>query len=393
MLTYAQALAVTDPLTLEATILADIAGQGVDLTGYDDFSTPKAQINEQGRARNAEQLIRSILAQTVDPLALALLSTDWVDVVCRGAYQEPRLHALATIGTVVVSVAYGSGPYTYSAGDILIQDVATGAYFTNANTAAQGAATSAAATMPFTAQTPGAASNPVGSPTFKLISAPSGKSLGLSFGSWVRTQAGADAEGNIAFVTRCQAKWGTLGAGGNVDAYNYWIPTGTPAIAKWYVDDSNPGGEGTTYVYLADAAGPATVGEISSVQAYLTARRALGSGLVTAFAAPAFSVPFSAQLLQDGSNGSAVANAGAAIALLQAALPLGAIVDAALVIALLRGMPMATADIALTAGGSKVVQVGALGFGGVVGLVSESLSLAGVSVPKGNVATLSASIT
>src|SRR6185312_8697711 len=370
--TYAQTKAVTDALTIESTLLAALAAAGVDLTGYDEFSLVKALVSEQATTRNQEQTLRATLAQALDPAILVTLSTDWVDVICLAIWQELRIAALPTQGTLVVSVAAGSGPYSYQAGDLLIEDTSTGTYFTNTNTAPQGAASSSPATLTFQSQTAGAATTPSGSPTWKLISAPSGASLGLSFGSWTRTQAGRDAEGNGPFVERCQAKWGTLGAVGNIDAYNYWIPTGTPAITQWDVLADNSYGPGSIGVIVADSSGPATTPEINSVIAYLTPRVALGAGPLVVLAATSYPLAVTATLAQDGTNPSALTNAGAALVLLQAALPLGCVVDVAIIDSLLRGQPVASADVALTVGGSKVVQINAPGFGGVTGVTLTS---------------------
>jgi hypothetical protein len=385
-LTYQQALAVVAVLDIEAGLLADIAGQGVDLTGYDEFSLAKALLNEQARARNAEQAVRVTLAQTVDPNALASLDPSWVDVVLQGRYQVTRNPALSTQGTVSVAVASGQGPYTFSAGDLLIQDTTTGAYFASANLAPTGVTSASPGTLAFAAQTPGAATNPVGSPTFKLISAPPGSSLGLSFSGWARTQAGTDAEPNLAYVARALSRWGTLGYGGNMDAVNYWIPTSTPTVTRWWIDDANPGGPGTWFAFLADSAGPATSGELASVQVYITPRAALGTAQVLALAASATTVNVTAQTQQDGSNPNVLTNQGAALALLQAAAPVGAEIDLAILYALLRGEPLLVVDFAVAGGGSRLVQIGAPGFGGVTAVTltapASDVLLAATAIPS-----------
>jgi hypothetical protein len=122
---------------------------------------------------------------------------------------------------------------------------------------------------------------------------------------------------------------------------------------------------------------------VGSVQTYIDKRKALGSGAFLALAALGFSQSVTAVSVQDGSNPNVLANQGAALALLQAALPLGPIIDPALIIALLRGAPVASAEIALTAGGFALVQIGAPGFGGVTG-VTLSVPASPVSVPTGN---------
>src|SRR5580700_5279577 len=119
-LTYAQAIQTTDPLTAEAAILAFIAGPpyNVDLTGYDPFSVVRALVSDQAQARAFFSQLRANLAQCVDPTGALALGDDWVDAILSGFFQDARAAAVATVGTLAVSVAAGLGPYTWSAGDL-----------------------------------------------------------------------------------------------------------------------------------------------------------------------------------------------------------------------------------------------------------------------------------
>lgn len=380
MTTYAEAKAASDALTLEAEIAADIATEGADLTGYDEMSTQKALIRNAARAREAEQGIRSELVQAIDPAVLVTMDDAWVDQILKGRYQEDRLPALAAQGTLVVTVTTGA---TYQAGDLLVQDDESGAYFRNTNAAPTTIIAGDSATIAFEAVEAGAASNPLSGATFAIVRGTPGATIGVTVATWTTTRAGSNAESNIAYLARCQAKWGTLGAGGSIDAYNYWIPTPLGAGYRWIVRDDNPAGPGTIWVYLANSSGPATTQEIATLQAYLDARKALGSSTLTVYAASTQAVAVTASSTFSGS--SKIANQTAALALLEAALPMGALIDTNLIASLLRGQAVPTVEVSLVNGDTFVATVSAPAFAGVTD-VDLTLPAADVQIPAGTIA-------
>ncbi len=373
ILTYAELRATTDALTWEAQLLAAVAAKmgASQLVGYDDFSTPKALIHNAAEARAAFDIIRSNLAGALDPAVLVTLDPAWVDVILGGQYQETRLPALTAQGTLTVAVPLGAAAATYVAGNLLVEDLQTGAYFRNTNAAPVKINAGSSAVVSFEATVAGGAANPLGGATFALVSGPAGASIGVTVSGWTTTRAGRDAESNGFYLQRCTSKWGALGYGGNIDAYNYWIPTSTPAITRWMVRADNPGGPGTIWVYLADSAGPASGGEIASVDAYLQPRKALGSSTLRCFAAAAHTVTITAALDQDGSNPTALAQAASALSDLRSAFPMGGVLDLALIEALLRGVPVFSADVD-TVTGTRKLYLSAPGFGGVTGVTLTS---------------------
>ncbi len=160
-------------------------------------------------------------------------------------------------------------------------------------------------------------------------------------GSWI-TAAGVNAEADDSLVKRCLARWAATSYGGAASAYREWINAAfayvglTNPINRVGVDDTNPNGPGSTDIYLADTAGPATVAELATVNSYLQPRRSLGTGPLRVLPAPALSVPIVASVY---GNTNAVALAAALLQGLEANVDLGGTIFWAELNALLMGIP------------------------------------------------------
>lgn len=134
------------------------------------------------------------------------------------------------------------------------------------------------------AETRGAAANVAnGAITTVVTSLPgvtvSNPAIGTT-GTWV-TALGADVMTDEAFIDLCIAKWGTLGT--TRAAYYYWAKT-TPGVVRATVDDMNPGGANTIWVYIDNALSLATL------QATFEAKQPAGTR-ATAKLATATNVP------------------------------------------------------------------------------------------------------
>jgi uncharacterized phage protein gp47/JayE len=96
--------------------------------------------------------------------------------------------------------------------------------------------------------------------------------------------AGRDVETDGQLATRCEDRWGSVGAGGNAAAYRFWVTESfdvdglVATITRIKILDANPYGPGSIGVVIANASGTATVGELTRVGGYLATRKALGSG-------------------------------------------------------------------------------------------------------------------
>jgi len=143
-----------------------------------------------------------------------------------------------------------------------------------------------------------------------------------------------DAESNPSLLDRMASRMGASSAGGCNGSIVEWIHeafryAGLPmGVTKWLIDDTNPDGPGTTRVYLADDAGPASAEKVAIVQAYLAIRRTSGSGMSALnpgiLALPSVAVPIAINAtLKNSTNAAAATDAQAVIVQLNKEAPLG----------------------------------------------------------------------
>ena len=207
-------------------------------------------------------------------------------VVCFGPtlpkplyYRAPSGFILPKGGTVAVEIQAESAGAVYNVGDGQITAIVT----------------------PTKAGVTGTNSTPIGGATW-------------------RTVTGTDAESDDRLITRCLAKWGALGAGGNEDAILYRILTSAPSVTRWLLE-SNVLGPGTLRAWLADSSGPVAWSLAQSVTAYLLGLKAVGTGPQRAYPAAAAYVPVIGTLYAR-SNGAALAEAEQRLAALATTYPL-----------------------------------------------------------------------
>lgn len=155
--------------------------------------------------------------------------------------------------------------------------------------------------------------------------------------------AGTDKELKTAYSDRCTARWGTLAAGGNTGAFVTWIGEAFKAaglantITRYRVDDSNPYGQGSIGVWLANAAGAATSSEVTTVDNYMQPRKPLGSGQLVVAAASVQAEAVSGTIYAD-STPNVVAKAQTALATLASTYPMGSDLYIAELIAAVMGV-------------------------------------------------------
>jgi len=315
-ITLAQAQTVLTEEQWLAQLLADLAAANVSTVGLSDFSAEMGLIRLQARALSAEGRIRANLAGTISLVNAALAGDDYLDAVALGRYDETRLPATKTLGSIRV---------TNSTGSTITVDARTqvadggGPLFDNVD--GWSIPATSFATKTFEARMAGVSGNVADFAIQKLRQGRAGLTV-LNETGWIIT-AGRDKESNAAFILRCISKWGTQGRGGNLDAYNYMIPTFVPTITRWRIDDSNPGGPGTVWFWFASAAGPASGAEVAAEAAALGPKKPVGSGEFRYLSAPSVSLPIGCTLVTDGTNANAATQATAALVQLSSVFPLG----------------------------------------------------------------------
>lgn len=370
MTTYASAKATQSQEVILAALLNVLASDGVQTAGLSAYSAEGALIRLQASALAEEQSIRSSLARAISLAEAALAGRSFLEAVALGRFNESPIPAIKAVWAVDVTNLTAS-PKVVAAFEL--QAEGGGQLFQNVNGFTVPASTTSS--YVFEALSAGQAGNvSVGA----IDSLRKGKA-GLSVTNTGLVTAGRDVESSLALVARCLAKWGVLGRGGSLDAYNFLIPTGVPTVTRWKIDDANPGGPGTVYFYFANAAGPATTDEVDAEEAYLGPKKPIGSGEFSYFAAPETNVGISCELVTDGTNPSAADEAAAALLQLASTFALG---PATLQEELVKGVLM----------GGAYTAFGIEGFSGVTDLNDLSFtSDAGIS--RGNVLTITPAIT
>jgi len=332
MTTYAEATTVKTTKQIVAELLAAMAALGVDISGFGDLSVQRAIPELQAGAEQKLQELRSTLVRAGIPTLSAEAGSDWVDVTLYGFFQEIRIPATKAQWLLTLTCAAGAGPYTLAKGDLIAQDEA-GITYSNLNPIRIASGGTASPPPLFECRVAGVVGNPapglldhliVGKPGLSISNASPGATLYL---------AGRDAETDDAYLKRCMGKWGIPSAGTQFEEriksapiYDFLIPTSAPTVTRWLVRDDNPYGPGTIGVCLANAAGPATAGEVAAVAAAVIPIKPVGSQKTKVFAATQQTQAVIARLYGDGSRDADLeADAIIAIEKLSATYPIGSL--------------------------------------------------------------------
>lgn len=255
--------------TLIAEILAVLAADGCPVTAW-QAGNPLRTLTRADATALAD------LHATVKLIGAAAFlddaEGDWLTLLARSKFQVTRVAAVACVGRVVLTVASGAGPYTITAGGLLVSDGVR--RWRSTNTSSVTITSAATTTIEVQAEATGTAYNVANNVVTTVVSpALAGVTVtnpAISGGPWYTT-AGAAEESDASLRQRCRDKWGTLGRGANDTAYRYWARTGhayeaqvTRAAVVW-----GPG-DGTVTVYIA---GPTSAisdsGITAAVQAWV----------------------------------------------------------------------------------------------------------------------------
>lgn len=355
MTTHAQTIVALTQPQAEAILVAALVGTPAQ--GWSLSSPQRKLVGGFAAFLSYESTLRAGLGRAMDLRDVDATDPDWIDVFAAwfGLTRIPALAAVWDVPMTGTTLPLTVQPST----KITLQ--ATGGIFLDLT---QSAAAPLPASLRFAARVAGTGGNvtPSTISAGRIITGPAG----LTFnGTPVRVTQGRAQETNAQLVRRMLGRWARLGAGWTAQAFDDIIPTAAQSVYRWAVDDSNPIGPGSVVVHL-----DATTQEVANVQAALGSRsvKPLGSGTFLAQLCGSHAVTFSAVLAEDGSNPTVIADATAALALLEAALPLGADVDEALLVSVLRGLPIGAVDVDTIGGTTERVTVGAPGFGGVTGV-------------------------
>ena len=138
-------------------------------------------------------------------------------------------------------------------------------------------------------------------------------------------EAAIDEETDAQLRERCRLRWAELGYGGTAAAYRSWALSADPSITKVRVLDQNPRGQGTVDVVVWGEGGLGS-GAVAAANNIIQQKRPLTAD-VQVYAATAVNVTITATIrVRTGFLSQAQGQAAAALAALQAGVPIGGII-------------------------------------------------------------------
>ena len=289
----AQLLTTTTKDEALETILGILASLGFNTTAWQSGSIQRTQhemVAQQASTYSAQNVN---LAKAVHN---ELAEGDWLTLYADGWYDNQRIEAVATQGTVTLTAASSApGPFTINAGDLVFEDSVNGYTYRNIT----GGTLVAGGTLDLTIESEVAGSKyDVANSTITVMVTPlAGVTANYpdpGSGNWI-TQNGADEESDETLQARNRTKWATLAYAAPKDAYENWALGAHASVTRVYVDDQNPGGPGTVYVYLASSSGAVGASVESAVQIVLDAKKPVGS-IPTAISATPKTVTFTGEI-------------------------------------------------------------------------------------------------
>lgn len=411
--TFAEASTPTTQATFRSRTLATLAAppaplQPAPVAGWSDSAPQRIMVEDFSAQMAVEAKIRAAIASTISPQQAVAAGADWVRA-CLGWFDEDYIPAQPATFDVPFQVAPTSAPVTVGASTVIQIQATGGAIYlcTQSADVTLNSGSSYQGTLRFTARVAGAAGNVAPSTILagKILTAPAGLSLGP--GTPTQITSGRDVETPFQAIKRCMGKWARLGAGWTRQAFDYLIPTAAPGVTRWYVDDANPYGPGTTGVFIAGPSGPSSPTEVTTVQDYLNSKpiRSLGSGAVTVNQSTSVAFALTASIATDGSNPTLVDDASAALQGLASAVLGPAIIRPELLSAIVMGGRFSGPDdgsgvptpalfeIPVPGGGVVEIELALPGFAGAAGIVSiGSVPDAPLILAAGEVLALTPSI-
>lgn len=350
MVTFAEARTITTSAVARTSLLARLVANGSTINGWPDSSPQRAFLEGNASAISYATEVRAAIAALASPETAILAGDDWVDEVMawfdlsNGYGGKGRIPATKAVWDVPLIVSAGAAPLTID-NTSRIQLMAQGGQIfecTQASAVVLNAASTYQGVVRFTARLVGtAAGNVAPGQIAKIISGPAGLSID-SGETQVLVTAARNVETSAAFIARGLGRWATLGPAWTETSFDYWIPLLAPTLTRWRVNTANPFGPGTIGIVLANAAGPATTDERNAVYDGLTAPGVftLGSGGLTVASATTITAVIAGTISGDGSNPTLLADAKAALDVLESVYPIGGIngrLDFALLLGVLSG--------------------------------------------------------
>jgi uncharacterized phage protein gp47/JayE len=198
-------------------------------------------------------------------------SGDGLTAFSSSHYDNQRVPATSTEGLIRLDNASGA-PHIIAVGQLQAEDENDGLKYRNI--AGGTIPAGGTLTLAFAADGPGSQYN-VPNDTITILNTPlNGVTISnpdAGTGTWI-TSEGSDEETDPRLQLRNSTKWATRTYATPAEGLISFALESTDNITRVAVDDSNPGGPGTTDVYIAGAAGVSSQDDVDTAQAYIDDR-------------------------------------------------------------------------------------------------------------------------
>lgn len=210
-----------------------------------------------------------------------LATSDWLDLLIESQFADEdgnpltRKAAIFTELKATLSADPAAGPHVIAVGQLTAQD-GDGLRFTNIT----GGTLPLGGSLELRWKAETAGSNWVipDNTLTQLVTPLAGVSINNP-GPGSIVVVGADRETDAQYAARAPLQWAVLAEQAPTDTYRAWALKADEALRKVFVDDQNPGGPGTLWIWLANDSTTAQPSQITAVSNYIQPRRAIGSQL------------------------------------------------------------------------------------------------------------------
>ncbi len=257
---------LTTPVTQAAylaQILATLAAQGFPVTAWQPGNAGRTLAVADATALTD---LRAVIADVARGGYLDTATGDWLTLLAAGLFDLTRTPAVFAVGSVTLACVATAGPYSITAGALVVTDGTR--RWRSTNTTTLTLPSSGSLVVNVRAESPGTAYNVSGSTLLLTPVSPSLAGVTVTAASSWLTTSGVAEESDATLRARCRLRWSTLGRGATLEAYQYnALSAGVAAITR--AQAIAGGGDGTVAVYVAQASGAATSPQVATVQTYI----------------------------------------------------------------------------------------------------------------------------
>ncbi|RTL09258.1 MAG: hypothetical protein EKK62_03195 [Acidimicrobiia bacterium] len=336
MTDFSDLVVARSQVVIRTNIYTDLAAEEVTIEGLQEESLLRALPEVFSRLVFALEADRVNLTYAGFPSGWVQLTSApaWGELGAEDFFQVIRDPALPTLGKMRITASTGASSSTIQPGDLVVRYGAGSAQKLYVNTEGFAPVPGSYVDVAMTAQEAGAAGNIGNGATLYLVTAYPGLSVTnpaiTGTQSWI-TRRGKDAETLVSLKQRCDEKWADLSLEVSSQRFARIIRDAfeaageTNPITRIYVDDTNPDGPGSVWVYMAREGSTATAEDVALVDAYVVPRWRTGGGPFKSYAASTLTITVSGTIKGPANSDSALEQASAA---LQALAPTYAIGEA-----------------------------------------------------------------